>query len=66
MTTNKIKKDKQEYTNQQLTNAVLNIATVLEKINGVLVSHQICLDALAKKAGLIEKDEHATVHTLGD
>ena len=57
---------KNVYTNQQLTNAVQNLITILEKVNGILISHQICLDALAKKAGLIKQDEHATVNTMGD
>lgn len=61
----KLKQDNKIYTNQQLTNAVQNLVTLLENVNGILASHQICLDALAKKAGLIKKDEHATTNTIG-
>lgn len=61
-----IQKNDKAYTNKELTDVVQNLVMLLENVNGILASHQICLDALAKKAGLIKKDEHATTNTIGD
>lgn len=61
-----IQKNDKVYTNKELTNVVQNLVMLLEKVNGILASQQICLDALAKKAGLIKKDEHATINTIGE
>lgn len=66
MAIKKLEKVNEVYTNKELTNAVQNLVMLLENVNGILASHQICLNALAKKAGLIKKDEHATVNTIGD
>ena len=61
-----IQKNDKAYTNKELTNVVQNLVMLLENVNGILASHQICLDALAKKAGLIKKDEHTTTNIIGD
>ena len=65
MDTKKLTKNNKVYTNKELTNAVKNLLTMIEYINGGLASHQICIDSLAKKAGLIKQDEHATANTIG-
>lgn len=52
----KLKKEDRIYTNKELTNAVKNLLTMIEYINGSLVKHQACIKGICKIQGITIED----------
>lgn len=52
----KLKSESKVYSNIQLTNAVKNILTMIEYINGGLANHQACIEGICKIQGITIKD----------
>lgn len=52
----KLKKEDRIYTNKELTNAVKNLLTMIEYINGGLVNHQACIYSICKIQGITIED----------
>lgn len=50
-----IQKNNKAYTNKELTEVVQDLVMLLENVNGILASHQICLEALIKKLKVIKQ-----------
>ena len=49
-----IQKNNKAYTNKELTEVVQKLVMLLENVNGILASHQACLEALIKKLKVIK------------
>lgn len=52
----KLKKEDRIYTNKELTNAVKNLLTMIEYINGGLANHQACIEGICKIQGITIED----------
>ena len=52
----KLKNENKIYTNKELTNAVKNILTMIEYINGGLANHQACIEGICKIQGITIED----------
>ena len=61
-----IQKNNKVYTNKELTDVVQNLVMLLENVNGILASHQACLEALIKKLKVIKQDKQSIANTTGD
>lgn len=61
-----IQKNSRAYTNKELTEVVQKLAMLLENVNGILASHQTCLEALTKKLKLMKQDKQGITNTIGE
>lgn len=52
----KLKNEDRIYTNKELTNAVKNLLTMIEYINGGLANHQACIKGICKIQGITIED----------
>ena len=50
-----IQKNNKVYTNKELTDVVQDLVVLLENVNGILASHQTCLEVLIKKLKVIKQ-----------
>ena len=61
-----IQKNNKAYTNKELTDVVQDLVMLLENVNGILASHQTCLEALIKKLKVIKQAKQSITNTIGD
>lgn len=61
-----IQKNNKAYTNEELTDVVQKLVMLLENVNGILASHQTCLEALIKKLKVIKQAKQSITNTIGD
>ena len=61
-----IQKNNKAYMNKELIEVVHDLVMLLENVNGILASHQTCLEALIKKLKVIKQDKQSITNTIGD